>query len=44
MSKGVEPILLPKHETIILPIAKSIVAECVHVAIKVRYSEPIFNQ
>jgi hypothetical protein len=44
MSKGVEPVLVPKQETIILPIAKSIVAECVPMAIKVRYSEPRFNQ
>jgi hypothetical protein len=44
MSKGVEPVLVPKQETIVLPIAEPTMGECVHVVIKVRYSEPKFNQ
>ncbi len=43
MSKKVEPILVTKQEIVVLPKAEPIVAEHVHVAIKVKYNEPKFN-
>jgi hypothetical protein len=44
MSQGVEPILVIKQETIILPRIESIVVQGVPVVVKVRYSEPRLNQ
>jgi hypothetical protein len=44
MSREVEPILVTRQETIILPRAKPTVVEDVPVAIKVKYSERRFNQ
>jgi hypothetical protein len=43
MSRGVESILVTKQETIVLPIVEPTVAEGVHVAIRIRYSEPRLN-
>jgi hypothetical protein len=43
MSKGVESIFIIRQETIVLPRTKLIVAEGVHVVVKVRYSEPKLN-
>jgi hypothetical protein len=43
MSRRVEPILVTKQENVVLPRAKPIVAKHVRV-IRMRYSEPIFNQ
>jgi hypothetical protein len=44
MSKRIEPILITRQETIVLPRAKPIVTKRVPMVIKVRYSEPRFNQ
>jgi hypothetical protein len=44
MLKRVELIFVTRQETIILLRAKTIVIEHVHVAIRMRYNEPIFNQ
>jgi len=44
MSKRVEPILVIKQETIVLPKAKLIVVKGVLVAIKNKYNEQRFNQ
>ncbi len=44
MSKRVEPVLVIKQETIVLPKAKPIVVEGVPVAVKMKYSEHRFNQ
>jgi hypothetical protein len=44
MSKRVEPILVIKQETIVLPKAKPIVVKGVLVAIKMKYNEQRFNQ
>jgi hypothetical protein len=44
MSRRVEPILVTKQEIILLPRVEPTVAECVHVAVRMKYSEPIFNQ
>jgi hypothetical protein len=44
MSKGVESVLVTRQETIVLPRAKPIVAEGVHVAVKVRYSKLKLSQ
>jgi hypothetical protein len=44
MSRGVEPILVVRQKTIILPRVKPIVVESVHVVVKVRYNEPRLNQ
>jgi hypothetical protein len=43
MSKGVEPVLVIRQETLVLPKVKPTMAKCVLVAIRVRYSEPKFN-
>jgi hypothetical protein len=40
MSRRVEPILISRQKTVVLPKVEPIVAEGVHVAVKVRYSEP----
>jgi hypothetical protein len=44
MSRRVEPILVIKQETIVLPKAKPIVVEGVPVVVKMKYSEHRFNQ
>jgi hypothetical protein len=44
MSKRVEPVFVIRQKTIVLPKVEPIVIEHVHVAIRVRYNEPIFNQ
>ncbi len=44
MSKRVEPVLVTKQETIVLPRTEPIVAKHVHVATRVRYNEPKLNQ
>jgi hypothetical protein len=44
ISRGIELVLVTIQETIVLPKAKLIVVEHVHVVIKVRYNEPRFNQ
>jgi hypothetical protein len=44
MSKKIEPILVTRQKTVILTIIKLIVTQGVHVAIKAKYYEPIFNQ
>jgi hypothetical protein len=44
MSKGVEPILVIKQKIIGLSKAEPTIAKGVIVAIKIRYSEPKFNQ
>ncbi len=43
MSKGVEPILITKQETIVLSRAKPTIVEGIHVVVKVNYSEPRLN-
>jgi len=43
MSKGVELVLVTRHETIILPRAKPTIVEGVPMVVKMRYSEPKFN-
>jgi hypothetical protein len=43
MSRGVEPILVVRQETIVLQRVKPIVVEGVHVVVKVKYNEPILN-
>ncbi len=40
MSKGVEPVLITRQETVVLPKAKPTIAEGLLMAIRVRYSEP----
>jgi hypothetical protein len=44
MSKGVESILVTRQETVVLQGAEPIVAKHVHVAIRMEYNEPKFNQ
>jgi hypothetical protein len=44
MSKEFESIFITRQETVVLPKIKPIVVEGVYVAIKVKYSEPKFNQ
>jgi hypothetical protein len=44
MSIGVEPILVTRQEIVILPKVEPTTVEGVLVTIKMRYSEPIFNQ
>jgi hypothetical protein len=44
MFRGVEPVLAFRQETIVLPKVEPIVTKGVHVAIRVRYSEPILHQ
>jgi hypothetical protein len=44
MFRGIELILITKQETVVLPRVESTMVECVLVVVKVRYSEPIFNQ
>jgi hypothetical protein len=43
MSKGVESIFVIKQKTIVLPRIETTIVQGVHVAIKVRYSEPKLN-
>ncbi len=43
MSIGVEPIIVTRQETIVLPKVEPTIALGVHVAVKVKYSVPIFN-
>jgi hypothetical protein len=43
MSRRVELVFVTRQEIVVLPKVESIVAECVPVAIKVKYSEPKFN-
>ncbi len=43
MSKRVEPILVTRQETIVLPKTKLAIKKGVHMAIRMRYSEPKFN-
>jgi len=43
MSKGVELVLVTRHETIILPRTKPTIVEGVPMVVKMRYSEPRFN-
>jgi hypothetical protein len=44
MSKGVESILVSRQEILVLPRVEPTIVEGVHVVVKVRYSEPRFNQ
>jgi hypothetical protein len=44
MSKGVESVLVTKQEIVILLRAKTTMAKGVPMAVKVRCSEPKFNQ
>jgi hypothetical protein len=44
MSKGVEPVLVTRPKTIILPKAKPTIAKGVHVVVKVKYNELKINQ
>jgi hypothetical protein len=44
MSRIIELAFVTKQETIVLPRAEPIVAKGVHVAVRIKYSEPIFNQ
>jgi hypothetical protein len=44
MSKGVEPVLVTRQKTIILPKTKPTIAKGVHVVVKVKYSELKINQ
>jgi hypothetical protein len=44
MSRGAESVLVTRQETIILPKIEPIVAEGVPMAIRMKCSEPIFNQ
>jgi hypothetical protein len=44
MYKGVEPILVTRPKTVVLPKVKPIVTKGVHVDVKVRYSEPKLKQ
>jgi sulfatase maturation enzyme AslB (radical SAM superfamily) len=44
MSKVVESIVVTRQETVVLQGAEPIVAEHVHVAIRMKYNEPKFNQ
>jgi hypothetical protein len=44
MSKGVELVLVTKQEMTVLLRAKPTIIECVHMVVKVRYSEPRLNQ
>jgi len=43
MSIGIKPIHVIRQETIVLLRTKPIVAERVHLVVKVKYNEPIFN-
>jgi len=43
MSRRIEPILVIRQEIVILPKVKPIVVEGVHVAVKIKYSEPRLN-
>jgi len=44
MSRRVEPIFVTRQETIVLPRAKSIIAQGVLMVVSIKYSELIFNQ
>jgi hypothetical protein len=44
MSRRVELILVIRQKNIILPQVESTMVKCIHVAIRVRYSELICNQ
>jgi hypothetical protein len=44
MSKGVEQVLVTRQEIVVLPKAKLTMVECVLVVVKMKYSEPKFNQ
>jgi hypothetical protein len=44
MSKGFEPVLVIRQETMVLPKAEPPIVEGVVVVVKVRCNEPIFNQ
>jgi hypothetical protein len=44
MSRGVEPIFVTRQETIALPKAEPTMAECVLMAVRMKYNEPKFNQ
>jgi hypothetical protein len=44
MFRRVEPIFVSRQETVVLPKVEPIVAEGVHVVVKVRYSEPRLHQ
>jgi hypothetical protein len=44
ISRGVEPVLITRQETVVLLRVEPIVAEGVHMVIKMRYSEPKVNQ
>jgi hypothetical protein len=44
MSKGVDPIFVTKQEIIVLPRVKPKMATHVPVVVRMRYSEPRFNQ
>ncbi len=44
MSRGVEPILINRQETITLPKVEPIVVEHVLVVVRMKYNEPKFNQ
>ncbi len=43
MSKRIERILVTRQEILILPKVEPTVSQGVHVAIIIKYSEPIFN-
>ncbi len=43
MSRGVEPLLVTRQEIIVLPKVEPIVAQGVHVVVKIKYSEPKLN-
>jgi hypothetical protein len=43
MSRGVEPVLVIRRETIVLPRVEPTVVD-VPMTIRMRYNEPIFNQ
>ncbi len=43
MSRGVELVFVTRQKTTLLPKAEPTIVEYVHVAIRVRYSEPILN-
>jgi hypothetical protein len=43
MSRGIEPILIIRQETMVLPRVESTIVEGVLVVVRKKYNEPIFN-
>jgi hypothetical protein len=44
MSREIKLILIARQETLVLPKAEPTIVQGVHVIVRIKYSEPIFNQ